>query len=161
MKPRALTPRRPPRYINHGGFAPECWPTLERVLNELLWLCPAWCRALVIKQKESDESHVAQVKTDYEYREATLSITPEFFTRTLDDQRIIIAHELIHVAINPLASFVERTLPLLTKDPAARKMIEAELRIGEESAVEDLSRAICGVLADRPSPRAKRKRGSR
>ena len=131
-----------------GEWPVEAKAAVEPSLADLEWLVPAWCDSVSIRwspiSDTGDESASATCQWAYEYRWARIDIHPCFLSDPPKDRRSGLIHELLHVFIGPLSQYAEEMADRLIKDDAPKfhATVREELRVRNESAVQDLAHAI-------------------
>lgn len=114
-------------------------------------LIPTWCHDVTFRwEKTEGVGDVAEVECSVEYRMATVTIDPSWLDTDEAERDSIIRHELLHLALEPLAVFVEEMLSRCVADDSVfRDWTKDELRRRYEGAVVDLAKA----LSDAPGRR--------
>lgn len=120
------------------GLPAELRAALEPTLRRWLYLLPTWCHTIHVGLGNDLDSDVAaRMEGEIRYRRAALSIGPAFLR--VEDRDTLLAHELVHVALNPLDDFVDELTDRLDGELAGwacdrwRELLEG--------ATEDLARA--------------------
>ena len=127
-------------------------PALERVIRAdigpLLPLVPGWCRTLTVRYRPKGKGGtIASVFARMEYRTATIRLHPIYFSDGPGERREHLLHELAHVILWPLSHVADGMVLRLTEAGGAlRPTVADEVRIGCESATEDLSLALLELL---------------
>lgn len=123
------------------GIPPEVRGAIEPLLTCWQGVLPSWCHTLNVIWSEADTGALS-IRTQYEYRRATLTVYPNFITCPDKRERDVI-HELMHVLLEPLANVMtDMRDELAEKCPDVKRWAEEAARYGEESAVCDLAAAF-------------------
>lgn len=145
-----------------GEIPPEIQAALEPLLEKYKCLIPAWCHRINVSYWSSppggSQYAAADVTVNYDYRSADIRIFPSL-TFSLDDRRgEFIAHEMMHVSVNPIADYclaaIRRLFEMdVLKDAdgskgfkAMKDMIIEELKNRNESVTTDLQKIVCGLM---------------
>jgi hypothetical protein len=114
---------------------------VERFLPELAVFVPAWCqRVTVIWSQRDDDGENMSISVNYEYRFATLYVTPLWLAGDDRVKREDIIHEMVHISIGPLANYARETFKLLLDDsPKFRQHADNELRVRHELVTQELA----------------------
>ncbi len=116
---------------------------IEQLLNEWVWLCPAWLQRLYVGYDAYDTNNEAKVRVVKDNRFARLTFCSSYITNTGDVMRDDLIHELIHCFISPLKNYSLEVIEKLCKDNnLLYEIIEAELISRNEQITQDIAYAI-------------------
>lgn len=136
------------KIIYHATIQPNNVAEIDRFLQKWLWLVPAWCHVLYINLWDSqgeDCEKIADVKTNYDYRNIDLSFYTLWLDRDEERKESAIVHELTHGFTAIVADYARNSFDLLCPKGDAEKFnqhLQQELHQRYEASTEDLSRAI-------------------
>jgi len=129
---------------------------VSKVLDPMLFLIPGWLQRLRIEwccdANDEDFQGGASmwVSVSYEYRLATLVVTPLLLEDDAKGRQCQVIHELLHVSTCILADYardeIQRLLPE-DDDPKYHGAIMAELTSRHEAMTQDLAATVQKVLA--------------
>lgn len=115
------------------------------IFEQFAWLVPTWCHRLYIDFEAPASGSNACACAHPEYRQATIMLREDFFVSTIENQRRMVCHELLHIALAPLQD-KPRTLlnELIEKiDPAVGQTFRRLMTEWMEETTSDLENAIC------------------
>lgn len=140
------------------GIPSEVLPTIQRLVEPWRWLIPPWCQEVkVVWEQEAAEGDAAGASAcayvNYEYRWARISFYPRFLTDPPHLQTENVAHELLHIAVEPLARYALETVDTLLKEesPKFHATLRKELTERTEAVVTDLAYLINSRMPETPS----------
>jgi hypothetical protein len=114
---------------------------LERFLPELGVFVPSWCQRVTFYWwQRDDDGEDMSISVNYEYRFASLYVTPLWLGGDDRAKRENIIHELVHVSVGPLANYARETFKLLLDgEPKFRQHADNELRVRHELVTQELA----------------------
>lgn len=118
---------------------------IEKYLNHFSFLIPKWLQNLKIEVEPSDNPNLlASTCASEQYREASLTIRPLWFTMNEDEQSETIVHELCHLHTNPLYDFSLNAIRKYAdgKDENQMQIVFDEMEAYLERQTQDLTFAI-------------------
>jgi hypothetical protein len=119
---------------------------IEKHLNPLLWLMPAWAHRLYVHMPDSDldnDDAVAQTQTETAYRFIRLEIFTCWLNKSDEDKTFFLIHELLHGFVNTSYHQARKIIGNLAEDnDPLRKFALRELADANEAQVCDLTKAI-------------------
>lgn len=121
----------------------------ERDLRALTALFAPTLRSLCVRSVgEIDDGAVAQIFTQPDYRDATITITTKFLASPEDERRGFLLHELVHHLVEPMSKHALRVFETTLKEDAPRfhKECEDEQRARVEQVVSDLTSIFAALL---------------
>lgn len=138
--------------IVYLGVERHARDSVAAVLDPLLWIVPPWCRSISVRVTQQKGGGMASVCVDEEYRQASIQLDGEWFNAPPEEQRRYLAHELVHILIQPMADLGRRLLDALSDDlnGPAFKLIDAQWVAAVEAVTSDIDRTIAARLEDRP-----------
>lgn len=90
------------RFEIEAELPTEFLPQLIPILQKIEKLIPTWCHEVFVVYSHSLGTGVAaEINCRYDYRRATLSLSPRFFDEK-NRQLIALVHELCHITQEPL-----------------------------------------------------------
>lgn len=124
---------------------------LKKELKAYEWLVPGWCQRVHVDwaSQGSNDGTLITSTTLYEYRAVKLTFFPQFFDEVGNKQEHVI-HDLLHAFAAPLTDYAFDTIDRLVPPEEAPKFREAlleELRVRNESFVQDLAHCLAQKLA--------------
>lgn len=123
-----------------GEFPDDQREQLEPLIERYRYLLPDWLGRLDIEYDDGDESeeYYAAAHTEYLYREATLYITPTFWSLDADGRAATVAHEAGHILLAPLDREFSYLLGVLEND-ALYQTSKQRYAEAVEAVVSDLA----------------------
>lgn len=118
---------------------------IEKYLNQFAFLIPNWLAALTIEVEPSENGNlVASAQVQEQYRSATLTFRPLFFTRPEETKSETVVHELFHIHTNPLFDFAKNAMRKFSsgENEKAMEIVFDEMECYLERQTEDLTFAI-------------------
>ena len=110
------------------------------LLGELKQLIPQWNNTLYVYRITAKDNAYASCNLNEEYRHASIFIHEEFFSENIGEQRRRLMHELIHVLMAPVTTWVEEII--LDDD----KRINKEHCRKTEAVVCDITQVLFNVM---------------
>lgn len=127
------------KFVCDATVPPEIRTAVNNYFVPLEWMVPAWCQRVAVSwDRDSADGCSAHITVHFEYRAAELTLTSLFLEIDEPMRRDTALHELIHLHVNPLFNYADRTIGALLKDDEGQK----------ERALEELRRYIEGVTQD-------------
>lgn len=128
-------------------------PELRRYLEPLEWLVPSWCNRVFIgwNGAESKDDGVAIMDNlvRYPYRWARITFYGRWTNQTDDLKPHLVAHEILHIAIDPLYHYACDVLGEIAADnDDLRRRVQTEMTDRVEAVTEDLAM----IIGSRPAP---------
>lgn len=119
---------------------------IVKALKPFEWLVPDWCQEVFVLWNEQggNDGIVISSAVMYEYRQVALTFYPLFLSEEENKTEHII-HDLLHAFVSILSDYAHRTIEQLVPKEEAPKFREAlleELRMRDESCVQDLAHCI-------------------
>lgn len=135
-----------------GDWPPEARTAVDETLKTLYDLFPPWLLSFYVRW--SDASHnkggtrtLADICMSYGTRWARLQVYAAFLEGSAIDRKRTLAHELLHITLEPLRSQIGWVVGLLPKDHKPLVMPELDERL--EMVTEDLARVFVGLPVKR------------
>lgn len=129
------------------GVPPEYRTAVEKALVKRLHLVPSWCHILTFGYNatppEDMDECLAAVSVNFEYRQAAIEVYPAFLEEPTANRERAIAHEIIHIALQPMVDLTRSIIERATADDALRLYFNDEVTARLEGSVVDLTRAVC------------------
>jgi len=123
---------------------------ITNLLKPYQWLIPGWCQRVHIMYNPlgNEEGVLLTCVNRYDYREVIITFFPLFFTNREDKDEDLL-HELLHVFVSVITDYAKDCLNRLVpadEAPKFRETLFEELRIREESFVQDLAHCLAARL---------------
>ena len=123
---------------------------LVKELKPFEWLVPGWCQEVGVtwNPQGPPDGTIITCASMYEYRKVQLTFYPLFLSE-IGDRREHVIHDLLHAFVSVLCDFAFDTIDRLVPHEEAPKFREAlleELRVRNESCVQDLAHCLAGKL---------------
>jgi len=131
------------------GFPEELERIVHGYLTSLEWMIPRWCEHVNVVWVDDGSDSSASIAVHFEYRFAELEIHPTFMSCTEDERRDTCIHEFIHLHVNPLYNFADRTFKVLIEDAKLQAHSLEELRRYCEGVTQDLTHVVFERLNER------------
>jgi len=129
--------------IKYGKNLPkELKNIFKKAIDKYSEIIPTWCHVIYVKHEEPDEDgSPAHIVVQEKYREATITLSTTILSEE-PKERIdrIILHELIHIAIDPLATVAQKIINKAIENDKLKVWAEGQLEEKEEAVIQDLLR---------------------
>lgn len=134
-----------------AGVPPEVRAAAEPHLTRWAGLLPTWCQEFRVRWG-SEPGTSCQITCHYPNRWAVLKIGAEWLDQPPGAREVDLVHELLHVALEPMAAAMNRIVGDLTEAGTPLRELAASITTdGLESSVEDLARILLRTLPSCPS----------
>jgi hypothetical protein len=112
---------------------------MEPFITNNLHLVPGWCRTLTMEYLTAgDADAYAACSVDFEYRQATIRLFPMLLDLDACERERTAAHELLHIALNPLSDWSRSLIERLVQDVSLREHLVEDVTGRMEGVVQDL-----------------------
>ena len=131
------------RFVYEPSVPKEVRETISKYLAPYEWMIPRWCERVNVEWEAEDGESALSIMVSFEYRFADMTVYPAWLECDEDVRHDTCIHELIHLHVNPLFNYADRTITLLTdEDDLLRGHAHEELRRYCEGVTQDLARTI-------------------
>ncbi len=110
-------------------------------------MIPGWCHHVNVRYNvDSNNEYMAEVVIQYEYRWATIKISPAFFdNETLEHQVQYLGHEMVHIVMAPAMDMIQRLMKgLVNRETREGSLLYAEYVAAVEQTTQDLCYLLYG-----------------
>lgn len=115
---------------------------LRGEIESLARLIPTWCVDLRVRMVSLDDNTIGLASVSDEYRSALIEFDPYVLTLDRAQRLRIIAHELVHVILQPLAGEAKRLADRMDGDGPQNSPTRTNVRRAVEMVTCDLERAF-------------------
>lgn len=115
---------------------------MQDLLPHVLTVLPPETQDLVIKYDSSPSHWFASVGRLPDYDRVEITIRPKFLELCRERQRRTLCHEVAHVWMTRLSTFVDQIVEAYVKDESSRKLVSDRLIAEEERLVEHLGELL-------------------
>jgi len=134
------------KFTYDSSIPPSVKKEIAKALKPFEWLVPDWCQEVFVlwNGQGGDDGTVISSAVMYEYRRVILTFYPLFLNEEGSKTEHVI-HDLLHTFISVISDYAHRTIEQLVPKEEAPKFREAlleELRMRDESCVQDLAHCI-------------------
>lgn len=130
--------------IDYDDLNPANRRLLKDLVESFAWIVPTWCRNIAFRICALEGENIGDIEVREEYRQALIRLDPAWLTFSEDKQREVIAHELIHILLSPMASVGGRIFDAIGAEieGPAGQYLSAEWQRAEECVTSDLERVL-------------------
>ena len=116
---------------------------IDMTLKPLYQFLPGWIHCLYIMWSPSRNGEAAEVLTNWQYRDARITITELWMLLGRADRRTTMVHEIMHMYTAPLADYVIEIMDkVLGDDKRLLDIVHTEMTTRNEIATQELTRAF-------------------
>lgn len=120
------------------GIPPDILPILQREVESVAFLFPAWVERLTVYYDfDEDNNSVATCSPLVEYRTMALTFHPRFLSES--DRFNATVHEIGHALVRPLRMRIDRVVERFVQPSELADYVTDDLNEAEESVCEDLA----------------------
>lgn len=127
-------------------FFPEDEQWLAEAIKRWAFIIPPYMRIVQFKYVEDgfeNKRTIAQTTIDYEYRQSTVEVCSLGFEKEITPyhKEMWVLHELLHIAVSPLAEYARKELERLIGEEAPRynSSVKEQLIGRVEMVVQDIA----------------------
>lgn len=138
------------RFTYEPGMPLAVKREIVRALKPYEWLVPDWCQEVFVMWSAhgGDGSIVITSSSAYEYRRVTLTFYPPFLSEEGNRAEHVI-HDLLHAFVSVVSDYAYEVIDRLVSEeeaPKFRQTLLEELRVRNESCVQDLAHCVAKHL---------------
>lgn len=125
----------------------ELAKALKPYFDELKFLIPTWCHTLVVTNlTDAERGQLAFATHMPDYRRGMVQFSLEWFEQDDDGRRKAVAHEILHLSIEPMRQILFRVIDVANKGDAFNDFVLEQWRIAYEGCVCDLTNSYLDTL---------------
>ena len=120
----------------------ELQDAVRPYLERWLWVAPTWCHTVLVDNIiDVPSNQCGENTTLVQYREARISIAPNWLEQPPGRRESMVLHELMHIPFAPAGELLIEASES-TNNEAWRELLENQWRKAIEGAVQDLTHAL-------------------